>query len=299
MEKDEWFVKVFRRTEKRGWEIYRYSTESERTGTYSEITAAPRKGCVEIKKLRIRINLFHHSGGKIGNGTTTSAKGGQDFNSEKSLQNQKNVNSATTSNGAKSEKNNGSNGAVVVRRMDTILVSTRRGGAVVLKFQNEAECLSFSDKLMELNKDYLPYSIVPDPPRMPTLNDAALTYYQENSSVNGGAMAQQSNKRKRRTEGAYNISTVTRPNDKNDSNVQVIDSSDTKESGSVFNTDLRRQEIMAYIVRLLHDDSFIGFVNDIEKSLASAPDCEGIFAALGNPSRRKELLSICDGSAHS
>merc|ERR1719221_1052800 len=99
----------------------------------SESTAAtPRKGCVEIKKLRIRIAL-----------TKPPEKEQQTQDSISSLKDKSN--SSTTN-----------NTTVVVRRLDTILLSTRKGGAVVLKFRDRGDCLTFSDRLVYLNSDLIP-----------------------------------------------------------------------------------------------------------------------------------------------
>lgn len=128
---------------------------------------------------------------------------------------------------------------MVVRRRDTILLSTGRGtGAVVLKFRSKAECLSFSDRLVSLNPDGL-------------------------SGESRNALAD-----KRPIDDGSNTSAET-----------YSELSKEEEAGRASKVQ-KRADVLSYMVRLLHDDGFLRFVDDVEQSLTSSEDGPSILAAL-------------------
>ena len=60
--KDCWPVDVNRYSRDKGYELYQVGKGTDENNTTEEpITAAPRRGCVEVRKLRLRINLFPKS----------------------------------------------------------------------------------------------------------------------------------------------------------------------------------------------------------------------------------------------
>ena len=81
--------------------------------------ATPRRGCVEVRKLRLRIHVLN--------------------------------NSSSSSNSSAKDKQ--SHTTTMVRRRDTILLSKGDFGAVVLKFDNVSSCMAFVDRMVELNQD--------------------------------------------------------------------------------------------------------------------------------------------------
>ncbi len=107
-EKEEWHVKIFRRTE-RGWE--------KQTSGDGIVTASPRKGCIEVRVLKLRIALSHEDDDPTSH-----------------------------------ENSSVGDRCLLVRRGKAILIhSTRRLRSIVLMFQSETECLEFSDRLVMLN----------------------------------------------------------------------------------------------------------------------------------------------------
>ena len=149
-EVDGWHVVVFRFSESQGWELYQEAVPTSepppinpQTSTLPQVTpnrgsssyknseqqtrhipkdtipmiAAPRVGCIEVKKLRLRVHLF----------TPPNQKGHDSWD-----------NVHTT----------------IVRRKDMVLLSPRTGsGAVVLKFESITKCEAFTDRLLELNAE--------------------------------------------------------------------------------------------------------------------------------------------------
>ena len=228
---DEFPVSVFRRTATRGWEMY-HDTENNDT----EVTAAPRRGCVEVRRLRLRIRLFPGIDG---------AK-----NSEKDGGNKEYSTSSS-----KCQARN----TTVVRRLDTILLSTRQGtGAVVLKFHTLVDCHAFSDRLLELNQEHS-------------------SKYQETEQRDNQQPLRRPDKRRRA--GGTSSSTALA---ESTAKTETL-SSDPSESVMEESTleARKRRDVLSHIVRLLHDNDFMDFVDQVEGSLAREPDCAGILAALG------------------
>ena len=108
-EKDQWNVQVYRYTAARGWEMYQDVVQQQDQDDHNQpIVVTPRKGCVEVAKLRLRVNIF----------------------------------SSNTCH------------TTVIRRMDTILLSSRKSaGAIVLKFESIKDCSAFVDQLVHLNNE--------------------------------------------------------------------------------------------------------------------------------------------------
>eukprot|EP00978_Attheya_sp_CCMP212_P049419 scaffold662182_cov122-Attheya_sp.AAC.1 len=135
---DEWSVQVFRWTKPKGWQWYHIPVvtaedKTNDTKRFERLIAVPRKGCIEVKKIRLRFHLFHPQQQPASAGSSS----------------QKGENDSRTNQTDPPENN-----ALVVQRLDTLLLSTRRNrGEIVLKFRNRSECLSFCDRLMTLNKE--------------------------------------------------------------------------------------------------------------------------------------------------
>ncbi len=205
------------------------------------VTVVPRYGCIEVKKLRLRIHLFK-----------TTAKDNYN-NNVRNNKNRKNT--------KKREAN-----TTVVRRRDTILFTNQHTkGAVVLKFRSVAKCMGFSDRLVELNADYIfnqtDDKLVQRPlkrPRKVATNSSSNANYSNRTSsangANGANVAASSN-----NDGGCGSGNNNNDND-----------------GDAGGT----EAIRSYMVRLLHDEDFLGFVDNVEHSLASAPDTSKILEAL-------------------
>ena len=96
--------------------------EEEQSRQDMAMTVVPKKGCVEVKKLRLRVHLFVQSTKEDGTEVDVDC-----------------VDYVHTS---------------IIRRRNMILLSPKTGkGAVVLQFKSISESLEFSDRLLELNAE--------------------------------------------------------------------------------------------------------------------------------------------------
>ena len=124
---DRWPIEVFRYSYEKGWELFQQASSVEK------MTAAPRRGCVEVKELRLRIHILQQRG------TNDSGTGTNVDHFESGKVEKRNSPRHTTN---------------VVRRRDTLLLSKGDFGAVVFKFQSVAACVAFTDRLVELNQSF-------------------------------------------------------------------------------------------------------------------------------------------------
>ncbi len=129
---DKWPVEVFRYSHGRGWELFQQALSPDSDG--QKITAAPRRGCVEVRELRLRIHVLQSAMPT----TSTSTKELLSTPPE-------------TTNAAERKHIQTTS---MVRRRDTILLSKGDFGAVVLKFVNIAACVAFVDRMVELNQGF-------------------------------------------------------------------------------------------------------------------------------------------------
>ena len=287
-EEDDWLVQVYRRTNLRGWE--RYVSPEEDENTFRSNTAfpnpvkvTPRKGCVEVRQLRLRIYLFQLSSNSNKSSTTPSQKNKttnadiekQTKDYEENLvittspkHKQQSIDKAGEKSHSKEKdkvnsnekKINGPNSnTVVIQRLDTILFSTRRGGALVFKFQHKGDCNSFADKLISLNREYLPAVKCVPHNQIPSLHDNQL--YHNDDTMDPLP-------KRRRLKNDSSLLTHLEDNSSIHSNCPTIDQG-------------KKCQVLSYIVRLLHDSSFLQFVDDIERCLASSPECASVYSALG------------------
>eukprot|EP00979_Chaetoceros_neogracilis_P003076 scaffold520_cov271-Chaetoceros_neogracile.AAC.26 len=120
---DKWPVEVFRYSNGKGWELFQQASSCP-----DKVTASPRRNCVEVRTLRLRIHILQQP-------DTKYSQIPCDDNDKKKKR---------------------SHTASVVRRKDTLLLS--KGdldfGAVVLKFKSIADCVAFTDRLTELNQGH-------------------------------------------------------------------------------------------------------------------------------------------------
>lgn len=144
-----------------------------------------------------------------------------------------------------------SNGiARAVRRKNTIYFPTRRGnGSIVLKFKDLTDCISFFDKLAELN---LPNHVAMPPSRSEEKKGSNVELPRKKAR----AMKEQ--------EDDINVDEVTMK-DRN----SLLDLLAYKDETIAKR---RKTDAMSYIARLLHDADFLLFVNQIEESLNSTQD---------------------------
>mmetsp|Transcript_18451 Transcript_18451/g.35162 ORF Transcript_18451/g.35162 Transcript_18451/m.35162 type:complete len:315 (+) Transcript_18451:127-1071(+) len=301
-ERERWPVLVYRLKSK-GWEVYadpdleaaaattsasdsskKNNANQTKTAAAEELTAAPRTGCIEVRKMRLRIRLFEQNVPWNPNprrqqaGESQDRRGNSDDvgpspeNTEKSA--------GSINHRHKAENNDydpeipGSDGwnnnALVVRRQNTLLISTRRGmGAIVFQFKSNQDCIEFCDRLVYLNKDYFSKPCN-DSERLDVVSHKR-TAEDKCQVVNGMTQnelyCKELREQKRRRYEILGDETIGDPVTR------------TAEESSRFR---RKDELLSYVVRLAHDENFRGFVDELERSIQLAPDCSGIHAAFGN-----------------
>jgi hypothetical protein len=254
----EWQAILFRRTVSRGWEVYfpnGMDSVSKNNGSVASttnnkkkggknvnnsshqqklkqpqldqyidqqlITVTPKSGCIEMKQLRLRIPL---SSSKTPNCCTSGSNGTDNASF-----------AANTSAVVPS--------VTVTRRMDTILLTTTRGGCIVLKFTSLESCLSFWDELVLLNT---------------TVDAAASTHdgddnYEHSNNprkhlLDLASRKSQRYERESTSSTANNIST------------------------GKYSSDYKYEEFRSMLIRLLHEEDFMDFVNELDDCLTSNID---------------------------
>ncbi|KAL7473443.1 hypothetical protein ACHAXS_013884 [Conticribra weissflogii] len=298
-ERERWPVIVYR-LKARGWEVYadpdleavtatasasdsskKNNAHQTKSTTVEELTAAPRAGCIEVRKMRLRIRLFEQNAPWNPNqrrqqgGESQGRRGDDDDvgltaeNTEKCVggighgQKTENIDFDSDIPGSDGWNNN----ALVVRRQNTLLISTRRGmGAIVFQFKYNQDCIEFCDRLVYLNKDYLskPQSDSEREGVFSHKRTAELNCHVANGMTQSELYCKELRDRKRRR---YEILRH-----------EAIGESVT---GTAEETSRcrRKDELLSYVVRLAHDENFRGFVDELERSMKLAPDCSGIYAA--------------------
>lgn len=317
-----------------------------------ELTAAPREGCIEVRKMRLRIRLFAQhkpwdasptvaatntatassasklssniasASQKCGDNNATTAKestatdvGKVDNKSTKSKKDDEDDGYDTDTPGPDGWNNN----ALLVRRRNTLLVTTRRGwGALVFQFKSVRDCIDFCDRLVYLNRNLLMPPKQQLPPNEEEDENRHMMGNHDNMSknrsyVNGMDKREQYiaelNSMKRRKLAILGDQEVCAPkynnslhrlhasstdgetNNNNDSNDTTSGMNGTKAPGLVeahtSQYQYRRESIMNYIVQLAYSEEFRGFVDEFERGLTSsaalADEVDGldICAALG------------------
>ena len=271
---------------------------SKKNTRKEEITAAPREGCIEVRKMRLRIRLFEQH-------TPWERSGGQPLRRAESQCDAATVarqdDGAITDNDTHAASANAhqnhydtdipgsdgwNNNALLVRRLNTLLVSTRRGmGAIVFKFKTKQDCIEFCDRLIFLNRDYFYRSIS---------NDTETTSLKRGTGagdlgfVNGMDQREyycnelrEVKRRRSSMMGDKQVTTAAAASWGREENDTVSDEEGICMTMENLRQSRRKDEILSYIVRLAHDEDFRGFVDEIERGLLLAPDTAGVHSALG------------------
>eukprot|EP00984_Skeletonema_dohrnii_P017914 scaffold8253_cov56-Skeletonema_dohrnii-CCMP3373.AAC.1 len=145
-QREAWPCLIYRLQSHRGWEVFSPTADengnnggsasagkkaaaskksSQQTQSMGEeLTVAPRKGSIEVRKMRLRVKLFEQNQPRDNTASTSDAT--QNHNKEDQNEEQRSDNPDFV--GSDGWNNN----ALVVRRKDSLLVTTRRGmGALV------------------------------------------------------------------------------------------------------------------------------------------------------------------------
>jgi hypothetical protein len=218
-----------------------------------ELTAAPREGCIEVRKMRMRVRLFEQH-------TPSGVAGTQDDGATLAEGGEVDVNARGDADVPGPDGWN--NNAMVVRRLNTLLVSTRRGmGAIIFKFKSNQDCIEFCDRLVYLNRDYF---------KNATGENKGECYVDGMDSRESYCEELREAKKRR-------LSMIRDQQMAASSCGRGDNDSGQEPSVEELRHDRRNDEILSYMVRLSQDEDFKGFVDEIERGLQSSS--EG--AALG------------------
>ena len=269
MPPDHYPATVYRYTKTRGWERYRASTPQfarrrllaaagHRQGGVSgeheaqsskAVCAVPRRGCVEVRALRLRIRLFAEE--------DPNDDGGENGNSSGSGSGNHHGGSAASDEGIASG-GSGRENTLVIRRSSRVLLSSRRNlGAIVLKFRSVSMAVDFCSRLVELNA----------PP-----SDGGTTLANSlgiGSTIGGGSLMSDPMS----LSGPPSLSVA-------DDMATAVPASGFGAASPLFGgigptcastgQEEQQADMATYMVRLLHDPSFLSFVNSMENSLANS-----------------------------
>jgi hypothetical protein len=242
------------------------SKKSCKTTPKEELTASPREGCIEVFKMRLRIHLFEQHTRKNrreGDAATVAGTvaGTQDDGATVADgENETNGRDDSDIPGPDGWNNN----ALIVRRRNTLLVSTRRGvGAIVFKFKSNQDCIEFCDRLVYLNRDYFKY----DTAKSGYVNgmDAREQYCEE---------LREAKRRRLMMLGDQQINGPRSSHRGGSAVEQELTAEDPRQNR-------RQDELLSYMVRLVNDEEFRQLVDEIERGLQSAPETAGVHHAMG------------------
>jgi len=223
-----------------------------------ELTVAPREGCIEVRKMRLRIQLFdQHTP--------------WDPNRPLRPRDEEEANPNGDDDGGAPGADGWNDNSLIVRRRDTLLVTTRRGmGAVVFRFESTRDCVDFCDRLTYLNRERL----APSSRGGDGAEDVSVPSARKRAAAGDGGYVNGMDERESRVDGTRDEK--RRKCRAADEGVVVVrETSEESAQGQ------RREEIMSYIVRLAHDEEFRGFVDELERGLESASDTAALTAAFG------------------
>lgn len=267
-----------------------------------ELTVTPREGCMEVRKMRLRVRLFCQH--KPWDPTQPNQRGsrqevatGKDNNDPISVEGG-DKNNADNDDGYDSDTpgaDGWNDNALVVRRRNTLLVTTRRGmGALVFHFKSTQDCLDFCDRLAYLNKDILHPSCSGD-----SVEDTDTSKKKRSRSSDDDGYVNGLDTRDLHMDDIKGIKrhrgAVFGDNDIPERRLLLAGPENNKEKRSGrgileeappgksedIKQCARQEEMMSFIVRLAHSEEFRGFVDELERGLESAGDTAAIHAALG------------------
>lgn len=259
------------------------SSRDARAAAEEELTAAPREGCIEVRRMRLRIRLFEQSApwdpdrpgrrrGRPGRGGDRSRRAGGAGGCEGNDDDGGDGYSSDTP-GADGWNDN----SLLVRRRDTLLVTTRRGvGAVVLRFKSTRDCIDFCDRLTYLNREHL----APPPTREDDDEDTQRGGYVHGLDERELRADEVRHAKRRKQQCVDDGEALARRLVPRPMREAARDAPPATEE-DVARDDARREEVASYIVRLAHDEAFRGFVDELERGLGAAEDTAAIQAAFG------------------
>lgn len=299
-QREAWPCLIYRLQSHRGWEVFsptadengnnsggvassgKKSAASKKSTqqtqpTGEELTVEPRKGSIVVRKMRLRVKLFEQNQPRDNAPSTSDATQHVPNKDEQNEENPDFVGS-----------DGWNNNALVVRRKDSLLVTTRRGmGALVFRFKSVQQCVEFCDRLVYLNQDYFMASSSSESNR----NDG--TFDQNAQFQNGmdqreayvdGVRANKRRKADMIGDQLWNSSTSLYPHAASAHEEYEVDEmamSDADDHNDAVAKQYRRKdELLSYIVKLAHDEDFRGFVDELERGLEAVDGTAGVFNSL-------------------
>ena len=249
---------------------------SQQTTMEEELTVSPRSGSIEVRKMRLRVRLFAQS--QPGEGKSVNPNDNEE-------QNEEDENNSDFV-GADGWNNN----ALVVRRKDSLLVTTRRGmGALMFRFKSVQHCIEFCDRLVFLNQEYFM------PSSSSTANgnhSASIINHQNESSMSGMDQRElyvdeMRSKKRRKADTISDQHQIWNSGSRfRGATSTGAQNDDWARSGEEEYRDAsamqyrRKDELLSYIVKLSRDEDFCGFVDEISRGLEAAGDNAGIYRSL-------------------
>ena len=289
-QREAWPCLIYRLQSHRGWEVFspdengsgnasagkKASASSKKSNQQNqskgeELTVAPRKGSIEVRKMRLRVKLFEQNQPRD---STTSTLRDEEQNEEHGNNNSDFVGS-----------DGWNNNALVVRRKDSLLVTTRRGmGALVFRFKSLQSCVEFCDRLVYLNQDYFMTS------SSSKFNHNDSSFDQSKQLQNGMDQRElyvdemRANKRRKADmigdqllwKSSSNAATAHEENGGD----EMTRSEPFEYNDAVAKQYRRKDELLSYIVKLAHDEDFRGFVDELERGLEAVDGTAGVYNSL-------------------
>jgi hypothetical protein len=168
-----------------------------------------------------------------------------------------------------SKRNRGQSGiARAVRRKKTIYFPSQRGnGSIVLKFQDVTDSIAFFDRLADLN--------IPNRFSMPpTVSNDPVVKHNDNGSPS---------KKVKNTKRDEDPDREDLEANERNSLLHLL----ARKDESIANR--RKTDAMFYIARLMHDEDFLSFVDQIEENLNSTDDGAKMLRAFQQPPTTDEM----------
>ena len=293
------------------------SNNNNNGGEVEELTVAPAVGCIEVRKMRLRLHLKHTKNNNNNNNNPAQNNGpggiSQAENGTKKQQTVEQQGSHSTK-GVNNDNNyeeeeydsdtpgsdGWNNNPLLVRRRNSLLVSVRRGyGAIMFQFKSTHDCIEFCDRLVYLNRDLLSPSTTTAADSNDILQGQVVGTSSSSSLIgNNGRFVNGMDKRElymdsMRENKRHRTSTFGDTLDQNNNNNHGRNASEDYDDNvsddvppSIKMYEMkkqcqRREDIMSYVAKLAHSEEFLGFVEELERGMEGSEDTAAIHAAFG------------------
>jgi len=237
-----WPLDIYRHSVARGWEkqVPKHLVDAHHS-LKANAMGVPKVGCIDVKRYKLKIRLTTMVEIKTSNAVIHDSN----ENNEASSQQQ------TGHLSSRDAKSDGSSKSwkvtkevlsmEIVRRHNAILLSPKKSRrTILLKFFSVRDCVEFSDELLRLNRHFLE-------PRHIQTTETTMTL------ANAGRV------RPGAAEG--NVRDMMIQN--------IVPSEKLLDPLSV---EIQMNDVRSYLMRILNDQSFLGFADKIQKLVEASPD---------------------------